>query len=222
MNSTNRKRTLLVSGAVILLCMSIIVGTTWALFTDTQKVTNHLKAGDLTATLTRIALTKKTLDDDGYLVETEVQKTTDAAVDFTNPTTKNVFDIGTDEKIVPGSKFVATMQIENNSDVAFGYWIEVVCTDKTNGEVLAKQLKISVDANEKYFADGDLRVGSKDAFVGVIEKGDNATFTVTVEFEDKGFEFNETTRELSSVNNDAAGQNLTFDLVVYAIQEPSK
>ena len=42
MRSTNRKRSLLVSGAVILLAMTIIVGMTWALFTDTQLVSNHL------------------------------------------------------------------------------------------------------------------------------------------------------------------------------------
>ena len=47
MESTNRKRALLVSGSVILLCMTIIVGMTWALFTDTRTLTNHLKAGDL-------------------------------------------------------------------------------------------------------------------------------------------------------------------------------
>ena len=53
MKSTNRKRALLVSASVILLCMTIIVGMTWALFTDTQKVTNHLQAGDLSITLKR-------------------------------------------------------------------------------------------------------------------------------------------------------------------------
>ena len=56
MKSTNRKRALLVSASVILLCMTIIVGMTWALFTDTQKVNNHLQAGDLSITLKRIPL----------------------------------------------------------------------------------------------------------------------------------------------------------------------
>ena len=51
MKSTNRKRALLVSASVILLCMTIIVGMTWALFTDTATVENHLQAGDLNITL---------------------------------------------------------------------------------------------------------------------------------------------------------------------------
>ena len=56
MKSTHRKRTLLVSSAVIMLCMTIIVGMTWALFTDTQTVHNHLQAGDLKITLKRTEL----------------------------------------------------------------------------------------------------------------------------------------------------------------------
>ena len=51
--STNRKRTLIVSAAIILLAMTIIVGTTFALFTDTQTVSNHLQAGTLEVTLKR-------------------------------------------------------------------------------------------------------------------------------------------------------------------------
>ena len=54
MKGTSRKRTLLVSCAVILLCMTVIIGMTWALFTDTHTVKNHLKAGDLDITLERI------------------------------------------------------------------------------------------------------------------------------------------------------------------------
>jgi predicted ribosomally synthesized peptide with SipW-like signal peptide len=52
---------LLVSAAVILLCMTIVVGMTWALFTDTKGVANHLRAGDLSITLKRTELTKKML-----------------------------------------------------------------------------------------------------------------------------------------------------------------
>lgn len=85
MRSTNRKRSLLVSGSVILLCLSIIVGMTWALFTDTQTVTNHLQAGDLDITLERIALSKTTLTPKGYLNTTDYTGS-DAYEDFTNTT----------------------------------------------------------------------------------------------------------------------------------------
>ena len=224
----NKKRALLVSGAIILLCMCIIVGMTYALFTDTQKVTNHLKAGDMSITLKRIELTKTTLNDSGYLAETKVQKTTDKPVDFTNPTDENVFDLTTKngevtELIVPGSKFVAKMQIENNSDVAFGYWIEIVCTDKTSGVDLAEQLKVTVSSKKgtsSTVSVGDgLIVGSKDSFVDVVEidaANKTSEFTVTVEFKDEGFTFENGV--LSSVNNSAKAEDLHFDLIVYAVQ----
>ena len=217
--STNRRRSLLVSAAVIVLCMVVVVGMTYALFTDTQKVQNHLKAGDLRITLKRTELTKTTLNENGYLVTPDVPDKT--VVDFTNPTDKNVFGLNTDgngevtEKIVPGSKFVAKMEIQNNSDVAFGYWIEIICTDKTRGEDLAKQLKITVDAKDSYIADG-LTVGSDKAYIEVLDKGASGTFTVTVEFEDKGYTFENGV--LSSANDIAQSEDLKFDLVVYAVQ----
>ena len=221
MRSTNRKRALLVSASLILLCMTIIVGMTWALFTDTQKVSNHLKAGDLTITLKRTELTKTTLNASGYLEQLPKDTT---VVNFSNPTDENVFGLATDddgnvtEKIVPGSKFVAKMEIENNSDVAFGYWIEIVCTDKTNGADLAKQLKVTVNTGNDTTStvnDG-LKIGSDNNFVDVLAIGEDGTFTVTVEFVDDGYSFVDGV--LSSTNDSAEKENLEFDLVVYAVQ----
>lgn len=221
MRSTNRKRVLIVSTAIILLCMFIIVGMTWALFTDTQKVSNHLRAGDLSITLKRTELTKTTLDTNGYL---QTMPTDTTVVNFTNPTDANVFGLATDddgkvtEKIVPGSKYVAKMEIENKSDVAFGYWIEIVCTDKTNGADLANQLKVTVNTgNDKTALVNDgLKVGSDTNFVDVVTVGQKGTFTVTVEFIDDGYTFVDGV--LTSTNDDAEKENLEFDLVVYAVQ----
>ena len=212
MKSTNRKRALLVSASVILLCMTIIVGMTWALFTDTQKVTNHLQAGDLSITLKRTELTKTTLNAQGKLVESAPDTTTK---NFSNPTDENVFGIVEGEKIVPGTKYVAKMQIENNSDVAFGYWIEIVCTDKTNGADLAKQLKVTVNTGSDASAsvnDG-LTVGSSSNYVGELIIGATAEFTVTVEFLDSFVAENNIDH-----NDLAQGENLSFDLVVHAVQ----
>ena len=212
MKSTNRKRALLVSASVILLCMTIIVGMTWALFTDTQKVTNHLQAGDLSITLKRTELTKTTLNAQGKLVTSDPDTTTK---NFSNPTDENVFGIVEGEKIVPGTKYVAKMQIENNSDVAFGYWIEIVCTDKTNGADLAKQLKVTVNTGSDASAsvnDG-LTVGSSSNYVGELIIGATAEFTVTVEFLDSFVAENNIDH-----NDLAQGENLSFDLVVHAVQ----
>ena len=212
MKSTNRKRALLVSASVILLCMTIIVGMTWALFTDTQKVTNHLQAGDLSITLKRTELTKTTLNAQGKLVTSAPDTTTK---NFSNPTDENVFGIVEGEKIVPGTKYVAKMQVENHSDVAFGYWIEIVCTDKTNGADLAKQLKVTVNTGSDASAsvnDG-LTVGSSSNYVGELIIGATAEFTVTVEFLDSFVAENNIDH-----NDLAQGESLSFDLVVHAVQ----
>ena len=212
MKSTNRKRALLVSASVILLCMTIIVGMTWALFTDTQKVTNHLQAGDLSITLKRTELTKTTLNAQGKLVTSDPDTTTK---NFSNPTDENVFGIVEGEKIVPGTKYVAKMQVENHSDVAFGYWIEIVCTDKTNGADLAKQLKVTANTGSDASAsvnDG-LTVGSSSNYVGELIIGATAEFTVTVEFLDSFVAENNIDH-----NDLAQGENLSFDLVVHAVQ----
>lgn len=212
MKSTNRKRALLVSASVILLCMTIIVGMTWALFTDTQKVTNHLQAGDLSITLKRTELTKTTLNAQGKLVTSAADTT---VVNFSNPTDENVFGTVTGEKIVPGTKYVAKMQIENHSDVAFGYWIEIVCTDKTNGADLAKQLKVTVNtgADASASVNDGLTVGSSSNYVGELIIGATAEFTVTVEFLDSFVAENNIDH-----NDLAQGENLSFDLVVHAVQ----
>ena len=212
MKSTNRKRALLVSASVILLCMTIIVGMTWALFTDTQKVTNHLQAGDLSITLKRTELTKTTLNAQGKLVTSDPDTTTK---NFSNPTDENVFGIVEGEKIVPGTKYVAKMQVENHSDVAFGYWIEIVCTDKTNGADLAKQLRVTVNTGTDASAsvnDG-LTVGSSSNYVGELIIGATAEFTVTVEFLDSFVAENNIDH-----NDLAQGESLSFDLVVHAVQ----
>ena len=212
MKSTNRKRVLIVSGALILLCLTLIFGATLALFTDTQTVKNHLRAGDLDITLKRTELVKKTLDASGYLTWLDPDKT---VVDFTGPAKENVFDIGEDELIVPGSQFVATMQVENHSDVAFGYWIEIVCTDQQYGPDLAKQLKVTVNTGSDksgFVADGLTVKGADDGNVGELAIGATANFTVTVEFLDSEIADNIADNDLAQT------QELYFDLVVHAVQ----
>ena len=229
MRSTNRKRALLVSSAVILLCMTIVVGMTWALFTDVQPVYNHLQAGDLDITLERTGLTKKMLDEDGFF-ETVVYNVADGRnpyYDFTNTTygDVNIFDIGADEKIVPQTKYTADMKISNKSDVAFEYWFEVVNTagpgTASTGNDIKEQLQITVtiwktvtddEGNEtkvakhtftKKLSEGVYVVKDNTCVLGI---GESEEFTVSVEFLN------------DSDNNEAKNQNAYFDLVVHANQ----
>ena len=244
-----RRRVLLTSCAIVLLCLTIIVGMTWALFTNDMAVEHLLKAGDLDITLHRVHLVKNDLDDDGFLAE--ISNPDD--VDFTNPNGKNIFDFKADkvgmygeiiekgDRVVPGSKYTATMEISNNSDVAFGYWVEIVCsdTDKANGEDLAKQLKVTVvtnyddgiDDNDEEYTNPigeslEVKGEYEGVYVGVLGIGDDQQFTVCVEFLDS---FDTTRDDYNDyfgsyengkyyANDTAQGEKLAFDLVVHAVQ----
>lgn len=219
MKGTNRKRALIVSGSVILLCMTVIIGMTWALFTDTHTIKNHLKAGDLDITLERIGLTKHTLNEHGYFASVEYTAT-DAYWNFSNSTPRDVFDIQTDEKIVPLTEYTAEMKISNQSDVAFKYWMEIVTVKGPDGQIssekLAEQLEVTVTLQNE---DGTtkttrlnkgLYVGSETDAVGVLGIDGYEKFTVTVKFlDDSGEAFD---------NDSVQGTDVYFDLVVHAVQ----
>jgi predicted ribosomally synthesized peptide with SipW-like signal peptide len=207
--------------------MTIIVGMTWALFTDTVTVENHLKAGDLNITLERTKLETYSIDaTTGYLVST----TNDDVVNFSNPTGKNVFDLTTSSKIVPCSSYTATMRISNNtatvtenkqnSDVAYDYWIEIklkvdgLTAEQIKALKLDEQLNITVSSEEltepmsALLSEG-LTIGSSIDPLGTLTLGDSDNFTVKMEFVD------------GANNNDAKTQMLTFDLIVHAVQRTS-
>jgi predicted ribosomally synthesized peptide with SipW-like signal peptide len=221
-------RSLLISGAVVILALAIAAGMTWALFTDTITLNHHLKAGDLDITLERTKLTTKYLDNaDGYLKDF-----TDPVLKNFSNTTDNVFDIDEDNTlVVPGSKYVAEMKITNNSDVAFLYWVEVVykIVDE-NGNVidnptadinleLGKQIElkvISAKGEAKTPLNNGLQVGSEQYPIGILETnvtGNHFTenFTVSIEFVDD-YVYTEYD------NNLAKNKNVKFDLVVHAVQ----
>ncbi len=224
MRGINRKRALLISSSVILLCMSIIAGMTFALFTDERTVVNHLQGGDMQITLSRVALEKHFLNIAGFIEVKTVQTEKDKPVDFTEDSPENVFGFDENEIVVPGSKYIATMEIKNDaevSDVAFGYWIEIKCTDKEAGEELAKQISVTVEtADGKKFVNPvgtGLKIGSQENCIGVLDLAEHSSekFTVTIEFLDSFKDDN----DLGYFDNDKAKtQELTFDLLVHAVQ----
>ncbi len=203
------------SGAVVLLCIVILLGMTHALFTDTRNVTNHLQAGDLAITLKRVRLEKVDLDLEGFLRES----TSDSVINFTESSTeqRNVFGIFATDLIVPGCKYAATMQVENHSDAAFDYWVEVVCTDSSAGQNLAKQLLVTVENDrlkaQGLVADGVTLSDEARGCIGRVDIGESANFVVTVEFLDSALE-----ESGIEDNNLASNEWLRFDLVVYAVQ----
>ena len=208
--NTNRKRVMLVSSAIILLCLMLIAGFSFALFTDDEIVENHLRAGTLDLTLTRTKLTSTYLDEGGYMKPGPVDTT---IKDFTNDKNENIFDFVDGMRVVPGCEFSADLKLQNNtinlkSDVACAYWIEIVYKGGTD-EKFAEQvmIKVSIDGVEHTLKEG-VTIGSETDPLGILGVNESTTFTVTLKFLDLD----------ETVNNLAQGDTATYDLCVHAVQ----
>ena len=215
---TKAKRILLISCSVILLCMSIISGMTYALFTEEINVKNHLQAGNLDVTLTRTNLTYAMLDTEGYLTET----TNEDDLSLTTSTDENVFGLTDDAVIVPGSFFDAELTLTNDGNVAFEYGVKLVILSTDVDKDLADQIVVTITGTDGAVVVDKKPISemtSKDAIL-VGKMGRNAAgataekhvFNVKVEFLD------DVTNNLAKPNNDVMKQSVAFDLIVEAVQ----
>lgn len=204
---TTAKRSVLMSVMTVVLCVALVAGGSYALFSESVTMVNHLHAGNMDITLTRVGLDAVSLDPSTGLL---VKKQSDEQVDFSQPTTRSVFDLTDQTLLVPGSFYSAQMKIANNSDVTFGYWLEIVFEDKAT-LAFADQLKVTVvtvgGTKEAALSESVGLIGKEDAPIGVLAKTESALFTVSVEF-----------RDLEGGNNAAKSQNLHFDVIVHAVQ----
>lgn len=211
-----KKRVLLVSCSVILLCVCIIAGMSYALFTDSVSVGNHLKAGNLNVTLTRTKLEYSVLNTDGELEVT----TEDDDLDFTTSSTNNVFGIDSrDIRIVPGSYFDAELAIANGGNTAFTYSVSIRLLGESTA--LAEQLKVIVTHPDGTTSEKKLSELANGLSIdtGKMKVGDEEQqFSVRVEFIDD-VEYNVDRPADERMNNDEAQDDAAvFDLVVTAVQ----
>ena len=89
---TRRNRSVLLSVLVLVLCLALIAGGSYALFTDEITLDQHLQAGTLKATLIRTELVKTELDGNGFLTSNE-DEPDKRHINFTEATTENAFGI---------------------------------------------------------------------------------------------------------------------------------
>lgn len=198
---------ILLSSATLLMCVSILALTMYVLFTTSVDLVNHLESGDLDVSLVRTDLTGKVLGSDGQFKDYH----NTSRVDFSMPTTHNLFDLQEDSYIVPGSQYIATMQVINNGNVKFGYYIEFLI-DKTSSPELCEQLQVVVTSGDKKIATtlSDFYLGDESDYISILDIGCISTVTVEVYFIDD-----------SSVNNAAIDKKVHFDLIVHAQQVTS-
>ncbi len=185
--------------------MSVIVGMTFALFTDTNSIRNHLQAGTLDATLQRTYLEYTVLDDSGKLEKITNSET----VDFTGSVNENVFGIKSEDiRIVPGSYFKAQMQIANGGNVAFTYNVGIKLVGENNA--LVDQLQVIVthpDGHKTTKFLSEMVNGFQINVDKMLNGAQPHSFGVEIRFIDD-----------TTVNNAAQTKLAVFDLVVTAVQ----
>ena len=141
-----RNRILLLSASIIIICCCLIVGGTFALFTERAEVKNHLKAGNLTATLTRHSYSYTYLADDG-LMKTVNSTAAEEDMDFSKVNAENFFGLKDNKiNIVPGCMFEATFSLGNAGTTAyvFDFDFKLVTGNDVNSKNLAKELVVEI------------------------------------------------------------------------------
>lgn len=196
-------RVLVLACCAVILASVLLVSASFALYTDSIKQTNHLESGNMNITLTRDKITSNKLNNDGFLEEFVDEQN----INFSGQTDENIFGITKNDKIVPLSSYKADMMISNCSDVAFGYYLEILIDDGKVNE-LSKQLLVTVTTDKEYVFDlsKGLFIGSESEYLDILKVGDTKYFSVEVLFKDL------------DNNNDAMNQEVYFDLVVHAVQ----
>ncbi len=203
-------KAILYSSIAICLCAVLIVGATYALFTDSVTVKNHLSAGNLDVELYRVGYQKYSQDKtDGKMKLSEVNTTrVDLSVDDSV--------MFTAEKVVPGEWHEATMEISNNGTTAFDYGVKVVfdyaaLTGKN--KAFAEQVRITVTKSDNTTESFLLCNAATTEVVSgyILAGGEPHTFKVKAEFVNDTTEPNE--------NNSAMSGAFDFDIQVFAIQK---
>lgn len=217
----NKRRLLIVSCSIILLCMLSIVGMTFALFTSSVRVTNHLKAGTLDVDLIRTHLDYKILGNDGkFFTDSDPQDYTFSDPTDVTPTTIFGVNYG-DLVIVPGTYFEATMKLTSDSNVAYDYSFTFVYHSSKSDADFAKQMFVVVTpagatAPTEPVCLFDLIEGSAN---GTIAGGHMAPGASEQEFKIKVYFENFLEGNAQGLdNNDAMDQDVYFDLIVEATQ----
>lgn len=205
----NRAMMILLAIALAVCCFALVIGTTYGLYHETVSTQTHLVAGTLKATLVRRKLTTVNIGEGGEFV----LRVDDAEKDFSANTQENIFGITQGTLVAPTSSFTAEMRIGNSGDVAFFYYVEVICNSIVSDGAFASMLKVTVqpeggEKRETLVSEGR-SLGDESNGLGTVEAGSSQNFTATLEF-------------LDDKNNDSVESKFVmFDLRIHAVQKVS-
>ena len=196
-----KKKILLGSALTIALCISLIAGSTYALFADDTKVNIVVTAGNLDV-IASIEDGKLLTHSEGDAVEFSREGSfANGGVAVIDPDDSSKILIS---GMTPGDKIRFNVAVENNSDIAIRYRV-VWKSNASETEVdLADALNVTVKVNDNEQLNMTDRASE---YYNVSPNGEITTFTVTVEFPDR------------EDNNSFRGAMGSLSFVVEAVQQ---
>lgn len=199
-------RNLMFSCLVIMVCIATIAAGTYALFSTSVKIENHLQAGTVKAELYRVDLVKKVGTNAEESDSTEINLTT------TQIGEPNVFGLTSTDLIAPGNYFRVRLQVKNVGTLAFVCSEEIVFDQASKNTELYKQIETSLYKDNN----GAMSTEEIDAVdvAPMGQAGDSVYFWLELKFIDKADNSDGT-----NDNNLAQAQSVKFDLVIKAIQK---
>lgn len=205
-----KTKILLFSCAAILLCICVVVAIMYSLFTDSVDVKYHINSSNLDAVLERTYLSYRVPDSNGFLAE----YINHDIVDFSHSTQDeaNIFGLGQDVAIVPGSYYESSMRVLNKGSVSFAYGVNLDLNKETSSSSLAEQLLLTVskpDGTKLVDRKPLSEIDTDSPLLTGRSFPDSAPqeFIVRVDF------------DASENNNSAQDQNVYFDLSIDAVQD---
>lgn len=170
-----KKKILLSSTLTILLCLSLIVGSTMAMFTTSTTVNIAVTSGklDVTATVDKSSLKTKSAGDDVFQDGISFENGGSASLNNTS----NKLEI---LAMTPGDAVKFDITVANSSNIALQYRLTWGSNGVTSGKAdMAEALDVSVYVGDKLLEMKD----NKSAYVKVgPEESISTVFTVVIEF----------------------------------------
>ncbi len=224
-----RRKILLFSMLTLCICTALIVGGTYALFSDKDVYENRLQAGKLDVTLKRTAFSGQYLNSDGYMAPL-LDNTEE---DLTAQGTK-IFPVDDGSLIAPTTWYESEITVTNGGSVAFDYGIKIVNMNQ-NPTVEAleinKQIKITVTKYNTATNEYDIQIlqdtldniyaEAEPTELGYFDNGTASTeqkFKIRMEFLDDSVAENNLPDES---NNKAMNAFANFDIEIHATQKTS-
>lgn len=196
MKSSHIKGLLIASGVAVI-ALAGTIGGTFALFNRNLDVVTHVKIGNLNFSFVRTKLTKKVLNERGYLED----KTEDAEVDLSENGAK-AFDLS---DIAPGSEAESFFKLTNTGGTAFETSLSLVNVEVKENDQVSSDVSwlnnVSVACKKGEEVISSFTLGNPSAVaVGDLGKGDALSFSLKFVFDKE------------SIGNEAQDKDISFGI----------